>query len=278
MVDPVPIPGGGAPIISLVPPPTIVPSNVPFPSPIAPPNWNTVPNYNAPVMDPVTGTTGIPWNNLLVFLSARASFIQQLNSDVIQLQQQVTTIQGQIATLQSQVATLQSQVATLQAQIVTLQAQVATLQSQVATLETEVAHLLTKTNTAASVTGTDRTVTTAPAMMGAGVTFTPTVNIRVYIMFGSNVKMTTGGATSTINLRFGTGAPPSPGDPVTGTQVTASTIIDINEFTDITLFGLLGPLVLGTTYWLDIAVEVLSGGDLVMNNNALTVVGLIDPN
>jgi len=115
-------------------------------------------------------------------------------------------------------------------------------------------------------------------MVGAAVAFTAAINTRVYIMFGSNVKMTTGGGTSTINLRFGTGTPPAPGAPITGTQVTASTNIDINEFTDITLFGLLSGLVLGTTYWLDIGVTALAGGNLVMNNNALTVVGLIDPN
>jgi hypothetical protein len=151
------------------------------------------------------------------------------------------------------------------------------LQGQVATLQGQVTHLLTKTNEAGNHTGTDRTVT-AVGMAGIAVTFTPTVNTRGIFFLGSNVLMSTGGGTATIAARLGTGTPPILGAALTGTVVSSNSVIAINEFTDITLSGLLTGLTLGTTYWLDIGVSAISGGNLSLNNNDAQVIGLIDPN
>jgi chaperonin cofactor prefoldin len=257
----------------------------PFPSPNLPsPNWNTVPFYNSTLADPASGNVGNPWNYYLLSVGARAAYVSSLNqstlqlqNDVSTLQSQVVTIQEQITTLQGQVATLQSQVATLQGQVSTLQGQVTTLQGQVATLQGQVTHLLTKTNEAGSHNGTDKTVT-AVGMAGIAVTFTPTTDARGLFLFGTNVQMSTGGGTSTIAVRFGTGTPPILGDALTGTVVSSNSVIAINEFTAITLSGILTGLVPGTTYWLDVGVSAISGGNLALNNNTTQVIGLIDPN
>jgi len=216
------------------------------------------------------GTVGIPWYQFFNFLATRASFITPLNQDTIQLQQSVGTLQTQVTTLQNKVTTLQGQVATLQTQV-------AVLQSLVVTLQGQVTHLLTKTNQAGTHLGTNQTVT-AVGMAGIGVTFTSTANTRGLFLFGTNVEMTTGGGTATIAVYMGTGTPPALGAPITGTQVSGISVIAINEFTDITLSDILTGLTLGTTYWLDIGVQAITGGSLVLNNNRAQVIGLIDPN
>jgi chaperonin cofactor prefoldin len=265
--------------------------SVPFPSPSEQPNFLTVPNLSAPLINPESGTVGIPWYQFFNFLATRASYVTPLSQDSMQLQQsvstlqgqvttlqnEVTTLQGQVTTLQGQVATLQGQVATLQDQVATLQSQVATLQGQVVVLQGQVAHLLTKTNDAGSHSGTDQIVTTV-GMAGIAATFTPTINSRGLFLFGTNVQMSTGGGTATIAVRLGTGTPPVLGAALAGTVVSSNSIIAINEFSDITLSGLLSGLTLGTTYWLDIGVSAISGGNLSLNNNSVQVVGLIDPN
>lgn len=140
MVNPVLRRNGGPPI-GLNVPAIMTASDPPFPSSSAPPNWYTLPNFNAPIMDPSTGTIGIPWNNFLTFTAARASTITGLTNDVTTLQHQVSTIQGQIATIQGQITSLQSQVNDNTANIATLQGQVSTLQGQVSTIQSQITAL-----------------------------------------------------------------------------------------------------------------------------------------
>jgi TolA-binding protein len=116
-------------------------ANPPFPSVNSPANWYTLPSYNSAIMDPNNGTLGIPWNNLMVFISTRAAFLTQMQAQVTALQTAVTTLQGQVATLQGQVTTLQGDVTTLQGQVATLQSQVATLQADVATIQGQITAL-----------------------------------------------------------------------------------------------------------------------------------------
>src|SRR5215467_7227270 len=118
----------------------------PFPSPSAPPNWNTVPSYNSAIMDPTTGVVGIPWYNLFVFMSSRAAFLQQVEQEVTTLQNQVATLQAQIVVIQGQITTLQAQIVALQGDVTTLQGQVSTLQGQVIVLQGQVIALQAKHN------------------------------------------------------------------------------------------------------------------------------------
>jgi hypothetical protein len=65
---------------------------------------------------------------------------------------------------------------------------------------------------------------------------------------------------------------------VTGTTVSATSTIAVNEFTDVTLTGLLTGIVPGNPYWLDIAVQTISAGSLTLQNNFGAIFGLIDAN
>ena len=132
MVNPVPRAGPGPDI----PMPAVTTGS--FPSANSRPQWNTIPNYNTPIMDPSNSNTlGIPWYSLLTFVSIRASFLDQLNQEVITAQDQITVLQGQVSTLQGQVSTLNSQVSTLQSQVSTLQSQMATANANIATLQSQ---------------------------------------------------------------------------------------------------------------------------------------------
>lgn len=106
-----------------------------FPSPSAPPNWFTIPSYNSPIMNPVTGTLGVPWYNLLVFISTRASFIDQLFDGLNTANDNITIIQGQISTLQGQVSNLQGRMNTAEANISALQSQMTTANNNIASLQ-----------------------------------------------------------------------------------------------------------------------------------------------
>ena len=133
---PRPITVGGTPRVSSGAPP------LPFPSATNPPAWYTVPNLNAPIMEPSNGTMGLPWNNFLYFNASRAALLAQLQNDVISINQQLTVINGQITTLQGQVSTLQTQLGTANANIATLQGQVNTINnSTIPALQAEDANL-----------------------------------------------------------------------------------------------------------------------------------------
>jgi uncharacterized coiled-coil protein SlyX len=224
------------------------------------------------------GTVGIPWYQFFNFLATRASFITPLNQDTVQLQQDVGNLQQEVTTIQNEVAALQGQVAALQGQVATLQTQVATLQTQVATLQGQVTHLLTKTNDAGADTGTNQTISTSPVMAGIGFPFTPTTNHRYLFTLRTNTQMSTGGGVATIQIYFGSGSPPASGSPITGTPVTSISTIAINEFTDVSFTGLLTGITPGNPYWLDIAVQTISAGNIQLFNNQATIFGLIDPN
>jgi len=255
------------------------PSNisVPFPSASEQPNWLTVPNLNTPLMDPVSGTVGIPWYQFFNFLATRSSYVNLLSEDTTALQSSVSTLQTQVGELETQVGELETSVTSLQGQVATLQAQIAVLQSQVTTLQGQMTHMLTKTNDSAFVFGTNQTVTSSPTMAGLNIVFTPTINARHYFNIDMTVD-TTGGGDATGAIRYGTGTPPAPGSGLTGTAVSTSTTIANNTAVGLSLSGLITGIVPGTPYWLDLAVSTLTGGTLVINNAAALVNGLIDPN
>ena len=262
------------------------PSNVsvPFPSPSNQPNWLTVPNLNAPLMDPVSGTVGIPWYQFFNFLATRSAYVNILNGDTTALQSAVSILQTQVGeletavtTLQNQVLTLQGQVATLQGQVTTLQAAVVVLQAQIVVANNNIANLLTKTNDSVFVFGSGQTVSTAPSMAGLAIAFTPTINARHTFNFDATVNMSAAGSASCA-VRYGTGTPPAPGSALTGTAVSASTLITNITSVGLSLSGLITGIVPGTPYWLDLATSTLTGGNLVIGNPTALVNGLINPN
>ena len=255
------------------------PSNVrvPFPSPSEQPNWLTVPNLNAPLMDPASGTVGIPWYQFFNFLATRSSYVNVLSGDTTALQSSVSTLQTQVGELETQVGELQGQVMALQGQVTTLQSQVVVLQSQVAVLQGQMTHMLTKTNDSIFIFGTNQTVTSSATMAGLSLVFTPTINARHYFNVDMTVD-TTGAGVATAAIRYGTGTPPAPGSGLTGTAVSSSTTIASNQAVGLSLSGLITGIVPGTAYWLDLAVSSLSGGSVVITNAAALVNGLIDPN
>lgn len=250
---------------------------VPFPSPNNQPNWLTVPNLNAPLMDPISGTVGIPWYQFFNFLATRSSYVNVLSGDTTALQNAVSILQTQIGELETQVTTLENQVATLQGQVATLQAQVTLLQSQVATLQGQMTHMLTKTNDSVFIFGTNQTVTSSPAMAGLSIVFTPTINVRHSFSLDLTVNMSAAGSALGA-VRYGTGAPPAPGSGLTGTAVSASTTITNITAVGLSLSGLITGIVPGTPYWLDLAISTLTVGNLAITNPAALVNGLIDPN
>jgi len=119
-----------------------------FPSPVSPPNWFTVPNYNSPIMDVETGTIGMPWYNLLVFISTRASYISQLyqglidtNTNVTALTARVTALEGRMNTAEANITNLQSRMSTAEANIVNLQSRMSTAEANIANLQGRVSSL-----------------------------------------------------------------------------------------------------------------------------------------
>ena len=112
-----------------------------FPSPVIPQNWFTVPSYNSPIMDPNTGTLGVPWYNLLVFISTRASFISQLYQGLIDTNNNLTALTGRVTTLEGQMATANSNIANLQSRMGTAEANITNLQSRMTTAEGNITNL-----------------------------------------------------------------------------------------------------------------------------------------
>src|SRR5262245_48105133 len=86
----------------------------PIASPAIPENWANMHSLSSPIIDETTGRLSIPWNQFLVWVTSRASFIGNMQGDL-------TTAQGNIITLQSNVTTLQGQVSTLQGQVSSLE-------------------------------------------------------------------------------------------------------------------------------------------------------------
>ena len=94
--------------------------------------------------------------------------------------------------------------------------------------------------------------TAAAAMMGDTTTFVPNSTGNIFVWSKGGVANTATPNTSLVELRYGTGTPPSNGDALTGTVVdfqliTAATNNGVLSFS---LNGYLPNLVNGTTYWI----------------------------
>jgi len=246
----------------------------PFPSPANPANWNAVPSYNSMIMDPKTGTLGIPWNNFLTFMASRAAYTTQINTGLNQTQNSLSSTQGDVATLQGQTGTLQGQVTTLETEVASLTGQVAALtasltalQSQVTSLQGEVVGLLAKTNDARFLAGSNQTAT-APGMLGLGIPFTSN-NKRVTFALNASVS----GGTGNVVVRFGSGSPPAHGTGAVGTVVSVVSVIAGAE--GLSLSGLITGLTPGAAYWIDLEVQSVVGS-MAFNDNAVLILGALD--
>jgi trimeric autotransporter adhesin len=123
-------------------------SRLTFPSPDAPPDWFTVPSYNSPIMDPMTGTLGIPWYNLIIFMTSRAAFLAELTNAVNGNTGDINTLQNQVSTLQGQVSNLQTQTNSLTSRMNTAESNISNLQGRMNTAEGNISNLQGRMSTA----------------------------------------------------------------------------------------------------------------------------------
>ena len=125
-------------------------------------------------------------------------------------------------------------------------------------------------------TGPASTTQTMAGMGGApaNCTFTPSRNGRVLIMFTGTIILpvnSTAGTGLILQMRYGTGAAPANGDAVIGTAAGSGTTasVGILQGASLTasfpfmLCAVLTGLVVGTTYWADIAQGQTAGGGFI---------------
>jgi hypothetical protein len=115
------------------------------------------------------------------------------------------------------------------------------------------------TSTYATPTGT---TSSAGVMMGLAGSITPVTSGNVAFCVGGSVRNATAGGTTNVLLKYGTGTAPINGAAQSGTTLgniwTGTSVAASNQL-PFTAFGLATGLILGTAYWLDVAVAA-SGG------------------
>jgi hypothetical protein len=122
------------------------------------------------------------------------------------------------------------------------------------------------------------TSTAAQVMMGLAIAFTPSKSGKCLVMItlnGKNSVISDGWAASTW---FGTGAAPINGAARTGTVIEAGQLINDADSaaanrTPFTLGGIV-TLVAGTTYWIDIALQALTGGTASLTGISINIMEL----
>jgi hypothetical protein len=117
------------------------------------------------------------------------------------------------------------------------------------------------TNAPADPTGT---TSATGVMMGAITTFAPAKSGKYLLIFNGQALNTTSPDGSQIELRYGTGTPPSNGAALEGTVIAnANAIITTaanNQRTGFSIATYLTGLTVGTTYWLDLSLAATGGG------------------
>jgi hypothetical protein len=105
-------------------------------------------------------------------------------------------------------------------------------------------------------------------MMGIGAqatpcTITPQGSTRIFVIFTGNVRNTANNAGANIILRYGTGTAPINGAAQTGTQASGPlgfTAAAPGQQVPFAAQSLIGSLTIGTTYWIDLSLNVVTGG------------------
>lgn len=156
---------------------------------------------------------------------------------------------------------------------------VSTLKENIATVLLNNVNVLLSNTTAYSPAGI---TSTTLVMAGYGATFTPNRTGRVLIIMLCTLNNNTVGDGSAIQVNYGTGAAPTSGSAVTGTQATALITVKWDDATlatggttgtkQVVLVGIVTGLTLNTTYWIDAAYESVTGGTTTLTINAAYVV------
>lgn len=99
-------------------------------------------------------------------------------------------------------------------------------------------------------------------MMGTGETFTPASTGFVLITFYGTVSNNVQPNGALIQMYYGMGSPPSNGDVLQGALIGAvdASVGVNNEQIPFAITAVLGSLLLGTTYWVDVSLAAIIGG------------------
>ena len=121
------------------------------------------------------------------------------------------------------------------------------------------------------------TTSTTLVMMGLAGSITLQGSGRILIMLSGECGSGTTGNGTGVQLSYGTGAAPSNGGTLAGTQVgglpifTSLTGVLRNNFA---IQAVVSGLTVGTTYWLDAAVKAVTAGTSTITNLSLTAIEL----
>ena len=117
--------------------------------------------------------------------------------------------------------------------------------------------------------------TSAQVMLGLAGTITPLVTGRVLVTICGAISSGTLNDGGNIQISYGTGAHPNNGDAVTGTQVGGNPVFKQAVASDNMCFSieyLITSLTLGTAYWLDLAVEAVTGGTITLTQVSVVAI------
>jgi hypothetical protein len=132
----------------------------------------------------------------------------------------------------------------------------------------------TRSNTAAP-TGT---ASATSVMAGLGVQITPSVTGRMLLLCSGCMASGTTNDGGKVQFSFGTGAPPSNGGTLTGTQ--SGTVITLtNDIAGAGKFGFsmmewVTTFTPGVTYWVDLAFAAITGGTFSLTDVTIIVLEL----
>jgi hypothetical protein len=197
-----------------------------------------------------------------------------VNKSIANINQAIGALQTQVAALQGIVSALQINVATLQGQMKTVIADIADLDNAVGDLDNRVSVLESKFpqhSAMRKITAPFSTSSTSYVMMGIGITAVPDDSQALVIMDGQLTNNTNGHYT-TVVVCYGTGPPPNPGDPLTGTMLTQSSSFQASSGGGsngpFSLAGIITGITINAPYWFDLAVLVTAGLGTVSNVDA----------
>lgn len=111
------------------------------------------------------------------------------------------------------------------------------------------------------------TSTTAPLMMGLAGSITPAVGTAVFVTICGSIANSTLADGGTVQISYGTGTAPAGSAALTGTQIgsvqksSAAVAANTQGFS---VSAVIAGLTAGTAYWLDLAVEALTGGSVTL--------------
>ena len=122
------------------------------------------------------------------------------------------------------------------------------------------------------------TVSTLQVMMGLGVTFTPKATGKVLVRVGFMVGNQTASVSNAVSGQYGTGAPPANGAALTVTVFPqgvmtykpATATQNLENYGE--AIGTLVGLVVGTTYWVDLALATGAGADAAQVGNVMVTI------